>query len=349
VRPQLPAALTQLLAFSMEGFPKVSGVNVELLGSADREQAASLEYQRRQSSMSILAPYFDGFRRYRKTQGYILIDCLRRLPPGVLVRVVQDEDTNAPQNAQEQPQQAGGPQMPQQPGMPPQAQPAQPQQAPAKPKQAFQPFDPAYFGLDKEQDRFDVIVDEAPSSPNQKDQTWSALQPFMASLANNPAAIAVALKYSPLPLAAAQELGEAMAGNGLPPEVQQQMDQGKQLIQQLQQENTQLKTDRSIEVAKVQSQAQRDQQVNQVDQFNAQTDRIHKVGQLGGDGGHDGDQLEILKLQMEQRFDAAEADRKRDHEILMQHLKNAGQIAASRVRADANGRPRYRNNNEVGA
>jgi hypothetical protein len=143
-------------------------------------------------------------------------------------------------------------------------------------------------------------------------------------------------------LAAAQELGEAMAGNGLPPEVQQQMDQGKQLIGQLQQENQQLKTDRSIEQAKVQGK-------NQVDQFNAQTDRIHKVGQLGGDGGHDGGQLELLKMQIEQRFEASEAARQRDHEALMQHLKNAGQIAASRVRADATADQGIETNNEVGA
>lgn len=318
--PPLPPALAQLLEFSMTSIRNVTGVNLELLGAADREQAASLEYQRRQSAMSILAPLFDGLRRYRKTQGYILIDCLRRLPPGVLVRVVQEED--------------------QQPGQPP-------QQPGAAPKNAFAPFDPAAFGLDKQEDRFDVIVDEAPSSPNQKEQTWAALQPFMAGLAEKPGALAVALKYSPLPLSAVQELTAAMQTNGIPPELQQQIQEGQQQIAQLTQENEMLKADKSIEAAKLQAQSQKDQAKAQTDQFNAETDRVHKVGQLGGEG-QDGSEFEILKLQMEQRFEAAEAARQRDHEALMQHLKNAGQIAASRVRADATADSNIETGSEVG-
>jgi hypothetical protein len=320
VGPPLPQALASLLEFSMSSIRNVTGVNLEILGAADRDQAASLEYQRRQSAMSILAPLFDALRRYRKTQGYVLIDCLRRLPPGVLVRVVQDEDQ-------------------QQPGQPP-----QPGQEPGN---AFQPFDPAAFGLDSKTDRFDVIVDEAPASPNQKQETWGALQPFMAGLANNPAAIAVALKYSPLPASAAQELSKAIAG-GLPPEVQQQMQQGQQMIADLTKENEALKADKSIEAAKVQQQAQKDGATAQVAQFSAETDRIHKVGQLGAGHG-DGGEMEIFKLQMTQQFEALEAARQRDHEAIMQHLKNAGQIAASRVRADATSDPGIETNNEVGA
>lgn len=342
--PPLPPALTSLLELSMSSIRNVTGVNLEILGAADRDQAASLEYQRRQSAMSILAPLFDAFRRYRKTQGYILIDCLRRLPPGVLVRVVRDEDMAAqePQQGQMQP---GGPEQPQQPQNPPQ----QAQAGPQAPKQAFQPFDPAYFGLDEQQARFDVVVDEAPSSPNQKEQTWSALQPFMAGLASNPGALAVALKYSPLPLAAASELSAAMTGGGLPPEFQQQMDQGKQLIDKLTQENQQLKTDRQIEAAKVQTKAESDAHANQTKQFSAETDRIHKVGQLGSGGGGDSDQIEVLKLQMQQQFEASEARQQRQFDLMLQHLKNAGQIAASRVRADATANQGMETNDEVGA
>lgn len=314
--PPLPAALGQLLEFSMSSIRNVTGVNLEILGAADREQAASLEYQRRQSAMSILAPLFDALRRYRKTQGYILIPCLRRLPPGVLVRVVQDED------------QAG---MPGMPGMPAQSGPQKP------PGNAFQPFDPAQFGLDKKEDRFDVIVDEAPSSPNQKEQTWAALQPFIGGLANNPKAMSVALKYSPLPLSAAQELSEAIGG-GLPPEVQQMMQQGQQQIQQLTQENESLKADKQIKASEAQTK-----------QFNAETDRIHKVGQLGaqhGDGG--ASEFEMLKMQMEQQFEASENRQREQFELMMQHLKNAGQIAASRVRGDATADQGVEMNNEVG-
>jgi hypothetical protein len=347
--PSLPPALTALLELGQSGIYKVTGINLELLGAADREQAASLEYQRRQSAMTILSPLFDALRRYRKTQGLILISCLRRLPPGVLVRVVQDEDTQ-PQPGQMQPGQPPQPgQQPQQPQQGQQQAPQAPQQPgmpPAAPQQAFQPFDPAYFGLDKDEDRFDVIVDEAPTSPNQKEQTWAAIQPMLPAM--SPQQQMVALKYSPLPSAAVADLTAAFQPQ-LPPEIQKQMADGQQQIKQLTDENTQLKADRSIEAAKVQTTAQRDSAKSQTEQFNAQTDRIHKVGQLGGDGGHEDGQQEMLIKAMEQRFDAMESQRQRDHDLIMQHLKNAGQIAASRVRADATADPAIETNDEVGA
>jgi hypothetical protein len=69
-------------------------------------------------------------------------------------------------------------------------------------------FDPAKFGLNDDA-RFDVIVDETPSSPNQKEATWAAIQPFMDSLP--PSAIPIALKASPLPESMADDLGKAIA------------------------------------------------------------------------------------------------------------------------------------------
>ncbi len=220
--PQMPATLVQLQEFTISSIRDVTGVSVEMLGLADRDQPASLEYQRRQSAMTILAPLFDGLRRYRKTQGYILLETLRLLPPGVLVRVVKDEDVEVP---------------------------GQPQLAPSR---AFTRFDPASFGLDDSSTRFDIIVDEAPASPNQKEATWAAIQPFMDSLP--PAAIPIALKYSPLPLSAAQELGEAIAGGGqpvVPPEVEAMIEQGRQRIAELEQRNAVLEQDRSIEAGKL--------------------------------------------------------------------------------------------------
>lgn len=316
VAPPLPPALTSLLELSMSSIRNVTGVNLEILGAADREQAASLEYQRRQSAMSILAPLFDALRRYRKTQGLILVACLRRLPPGVLVRVVQPED-------QQQ---------------------SQPGQASQQPQQAYAPFDPAFFGLTSEQDRFDVIVDEAPASPNQKQETWAALQPFLGKMP--PQALQVALKYSPLPQAAAQELSEALGG-GLPPEVQQMIQEGQQQIQQLTQENQNLKNDKTIEAAKVQSKAQADQASAQTEQFNAETDRIHKVAQLGAGGGGP-TEIEIMLERFREEQDTTRQLMKQQHEIMMQHLKNAGQIAAARTRADATADQGIETNAEVG-
>jgi hypothetical protein len=76
-------------------------------------------------------------------------------------------------------------------------------------------FDPAKFGLGEDA-RFDVIVDETPSSPNQKEATWAAIQPFMDKLP--PSAIGIALRASPLPENIAEELGTAIADAGKGPE-----------------------------------------------------------------------------------------------------------------------------------
>ena len=53
--PAIPPALVQLQEFSLSSIRDVTGASVEMLGLADRDQPASLEYQRRQSAMTILA------------------------------------------------------------------------------------------------------------------------------------------------------------------------------------------------------------------------------------------------------------------------------------------------------
>jgi hypothetical protein len=114
-------------------------------------------------------------------------------------------------------------------------------------------FDPAKFGLGPDA-RFDVIVDETPSSPNQKEATWAALQPFMDKLPPQPCRSCS--RYSPLPESVAKEIGDALAKAGgrspeIPPELQQMIEQGKQRIAELEQENAQLKDKSQIDAAKV--------------------------------------------------------------------------------------------------
>jgi hypothetical protein len=84
-----PPELVKMMEFALSAMRGVSGVNLETLGGADREQAASLEYQRRQAATTILAPFFDGLRRYRKEQGRIMLDLIRLyMSDGRLVRIV---------------------------------------------------------------------------------------------------------------------------------------------------------------------------------------------------------------------------------------------------------------------
>ena len=249
--PAIPAALVQLQEFSLSSIRDVTGANVEMLGMADREQAASLEYQRRQSAMTILAGLFNGLRHYRKLQGRTLLNQLKLLPPGALVRVLIDPEVAMAEYRQSMMQWQQAAMQAVQQGQEPPPQPEPPGAEFMSTTKRGEQFDPAKFGLGEDA-RFDVIVDETPSSPNQKEAVWAALQPFMGQMAAIPAAMKVALKYSPLPETAVHELSEALDGEGgVPPELQQAIQDGQQRIAELEQENTRLRTASQIDAARV--------------------------------------------------------------------------------------------------
>jgi len=89
---QLPAGLDKLLEYANQSFGDVSGVNQELLGMADREQAGVLEYQRKQSAVTLLAPLFDSLRRYRKMAGRCWLYFMQNyMQDGRLIRITTDE------------------------------------------------------------------------------------------------------------------------------------------------------------------------------------------------------------------------------------------------------------------
>lgn len=88
----LPPDLANLLEYANESMQNVSGVNAELLGMADREQAGVLEYQRKQSAVTLLAPLFDSFRRYRKIAGRCWLYFMQNyLTDGRLIRITKDD------------------------------------------------------------------------------------------------------------------------------------------------------------------------------------------------------------------------------------------------------------------
>jgi hypothetical protein len=88
----LPPDLSNLLQYANESMQNVSGVNAELLGMADREQAGVLEYQRKQSAVTLLAPLFDSFRRYRKIAGRCWLHFMQNyLTDGRLIRITKDD------------------------------------------------------------------------------------------------------------------------------------------------------------------------------------------------------------------------------------------------------------------
>lgn len=156
-KPQatVPQALDRLMAFAIQSFPDVTGINLEMLGLAGRDQAGIVETQRKQSGITILAWAFDSLRRYRKEQGRLLAHLISNyLSDGRLIRITGDTG-----KAQ-------------------------------------------YIPLLREQLTFeyDVIVDEAPTSPNQKERTFQILTELLPALQAMGIPIPPnLLKYSPLP------------------------------------------------------------------------------------------------------------------------------------------------------
>lgn len=80
---------------------------------------------------------------------------------------------------------------------------------------------------------YDVVIDDAPTSPNQKEANWaiiSQLLPmFKEQLAANPELLIMALKYSPLPTPFIAGLEQALAQAGNDPQKKHDADQMKEL------------------------------------------------------------------------------------------------------------------------
>lgn len=83
-----PQGLSQLMEFALNSLPQVTGINLEAMGLADRDQANVLEQSRKQAAYGLLAPIFDSLRRYRKLQGKVLLTFIREfISDGRLVKV----------------------------------------------------------------------------------------------------------------------------------------------------------------------------------------------------------------------------------------------------------------------
>ena len=155
-KPQAPypQGMDRLMTFALEAMPLTSGMNPELLGLAQREQAGVLEAQRKQSAMAIIAWVFDAMRRYYKRSGKLMLAMVRTyLDEGQIMRII------GPEGAQYMP-----------------------------------------FIKDKLAARYDIDVDESPTSSNMIERVWFVLERII------PQAIQMGLpvppeviQYSPLP------------------------------------------------------------------------------------------------------------------------------------------------------
>jgi hypothetical protein len=163
-----PEGLDRLMEFTLSSLPQTTGLNVELMGLADRVQAGVVEAQRKQSAMAIIAWAFDAMRRYYRSMGRQMARyVVDYMPEGTLVRVNGNDS----------------------------------QQYVPLVKQAVQM-------------NFDIIVDEAPTSVNQQERVWLALQELIPQLlqAGIPVTPKV-LDYAPLPQDLVQEWKKLLSGD----------------------------------------------------------------------------------------------------------------------------------------
>jgi hypothetical protein len=92
IQPAQPsAALDRLLQVVSDIPPLVTGVSLEWLGLASRDQPVGLEQTRKLATLSIVSPIFSSYRKYRKTSGRLLFDYIKDyVPLSTIVRVVSE-------------------------------------------------------------------------------------------------------------------------------------------------------------------------------------------------------------------------------------------------------------------
>ncbi len=160
-----PEGLDRLMEFTMNALPQTSGLNMEILGLADRVQAGVIEAQRKQSAMAIIAWAFDAMRRYYRSMGRQMASyVIEYMPEGMIVKI----------NGEDQAQ--------------------------------YVPLVKNQLGL-----KFDVIVDEAPTSTNMRERVWAVIETLVPQLLQ--AGISVpkeVLDYAPIPTDLAQKWKESM-------------------------------------------------------------------------------------------------------------------------------------------
>ncbi|WP_336278492.1 portal protein [Bartonella sp. CB175] len=90
---QFPQGFFQLFNEAKGAITQVTGLSPEFVGTRAVNQPGVLEEQRRQSSLNLLASFFDGLRRYRQRQGKIILYLIQNyLSDGRLVRIAGDEN-----------------------------------------------------------------------------------------------------------------------------------------------------------------------------------------------------------------------------------------------------------------
>lgn len=188
-----PQGMDRMLEWAVQSMPAVTGINLEMMGFANRDQPNVLEVQRKRSALTVLADLFDGMRRFNKERGRVVLNMIQAyIADGRLIRITG--------------------------------------------KNGLEQYVP--LALDETDMRYDIIVDEAATSPNQRSETFAVLTqliPFLAKMGVMPPPEVI--EYLPLPSSLTAAWKKAMQPKEQPsPEEQMAMAEKKAEIEKTQSE-----------------------------------------------------------------------------------------------------------------
>ena len=92
--PSIPPSMIQISELLAQEIQQISGVNEELLGSAEDDKAGILSMLRQGAGLTTLQPIFDNLDRSQKMLGNIIIELIQaNWTPGKIQRIIEEEPT----------------------------------------------------------------------------------------------------------------------------------------------------------------------------------------------------------------------------------------------------------------
>lgn len=197
--------------------------------------------------------------------------------------------------------------------------------------------------------RYDIVVDEAPTSPDQKNRTWQALTQILPIAGSMGLPIPPEIiEYAPFPQQLIDDWKKYADENAAgPPKIQAQMQQMQQQMQALQKQNQDLKSKKDESMAKMQATQAENQQKMQMQQgtsqVQAQLDRDKAAAQTQLEQAKAAAQLELeqtrvrAQIELEQFKAAAQLDlekSKAQSQMDLERQKLAMQLQIEQEKAD---------------
>lgn len=169
--------------------------------------------------------------------------------------------------------------------------------------------------------KYDLTVTTGPSYTTKREEAAASMTEMIRAFPPSAQVVGPLLAKN-LDWPGADEIAEkleALSSGQLPPEVTKQMEEGKQQIEQLTQENMQLKMDQSAEQAKMQAQAEQAKMKTMADQQQAQI-------KLQSD-----EQIELMRIESQERIAQLKIESEARIAVIKANIaaESAAKVAAS--------------------